>query len=70
MTNFFGLCLKSLYLDLTLFKEIILFIHCLAVLGFHCHAGFSLFAVSGANSLVEVCGLLTAVACLVMEHRL
>ena len=42
----------------------------LAVPGFHCHAGFSLFAVSGGNSLVEVCGLLTAVASLITEQTL
>lgn len=40
------------------------------VLGLHCCAVFSLVAKSRGYSLVMACGLLTAVAPLVAEHRL
>ena len=40
------------------------------MLGLHCCSGFSLVAASGGYSLVAVCGLLIAVASLVVEHRL
>ena len=42
----------------------------LVVLGLHCCLGFSLVVVSGHYSLVEVCGLLIAVASLFVEQRL
>ena len=42
----------------------------LVVLGLRCFEGFSLVAESRDCSLVVVCGLLTAVASLVAEHRL
>ena len=42
----------------------------LAALGLQCCIGFSLVAESGGYSLVEVGGLLVAVASLVAEHRL
>ena len=42
----------------------------MAVLGLGCCMGFSLVAVSGGYCLVEVHGLLIAVACLVAEHGL
>ena len=42
----------------------------LAVLGLRCCSGFSPVVESGSYSLVVVCGLLTAVASLVMEHGL
>ena len=59
------------YYVLDLLKKIIVFI-CLflPVLGLHCCAGFSLVAVSGGYCLVAVLRLLTAVASLVVEHRL
>ena len=42
----------------------------LAVLGLHCFAGgFSIVTVNGGYSLIAVNRLLTAVACLVAEHR-
>ena len=47
-----------------------LFILFLASLGRHCCVGFSLVVVSWGHSLAVVCGLLTAVASLVAEHRL
>ena len=40
------------------------------MLGLHCFAGFSLVATSGGYPLVVVCGLLIAVASLVVEHGL
>ena len=43
---------------------------CLAVLGILAAQGFPLGAVSGCYSLVEVPGLLTVAASLVMEHKL
>ena len=46
------------------------FIYFLAVLGFHCCAGFSLVAESQGNSLVAVCELLISVASLVVEDGL
>ena len=42
----------------------------MALLGFPCCAGFSLVAVSGSLLFVAACGLLVAVASLLMEHRL
>ena len=42
----------------------------MAVLGLGCSMSFSLVAVSGGYCLVEVHGLLIAVACLVAEHGL
>ena len=42
----------------------------LALLGLHCCAGFFSSCASGGYSLVVVCGLVTAVAALVAEHRL
>ena len=48
---------------------IYLCISLLAVLGLHCCAAFSLVATSNC-SLIVVCGLLIAVAYLVVEHRL
>ena len=42
----------------------------LAVLGLSCCVGFSLVVTSGGYSLVAVCGLLIAVASLVVERRL
>ena len=42
----------------------------MALLGFSCCAGFSLVAVSGRLLFVAACGLLTAVASLLLEHRL
>ena len=42
----------------------------LAVLGLSCCVGFSLVVASGGYSLLAVCGLLIAVASLVVEHRL
>ena len=42
----------------------------LAVLGLSCCVGFSLVVASGGYSLRAVCGLLIAVASLVVEHRL
>ena len=49
-------------------KSYILFI--LSVLGLCCYADFSLVAASGGYSLGVVCGLLTAVTSLVVEHGL
>ena len=43
------------------------FIYFLAVLGFHCCAGFSLVTESQGNSLAAVCELLISVASLVVE---
>ena len=42
----------------------------LAVLGFHCCAGFSVVATCEAHSLVAMLRLLIVVASLVAEHRL
>ena len=42
----------------------------LDVLGLHCCTGFSLVAVSKGYTPVVVHGLLTAMASLVVEHRL
>ena len=42
----------------------------LAVLGLHCFLGFALVAVSGGNSLVTMCRLLTEVASLVVKQGL
>ena len=48
-----------------------LFVHLfLAVLGLNCCVGFSLVAASRDCSLAVVCGLLVAVASLVVEHKL
>ena len=55
---------------MTSFLKIILFILFLAVLDLHCCMGFSLVADSRGYSLVAVCVLLVAMACLVAEHRL
>ena len=48
----------------------IVFVCFLSVLGLHCCTGFSLVVVSGDYSLVAMCGLLTAVDSLVLEHGL
>ena len=40
------------------------------MLGLHCCSGFSLIAESRGYSLGAMCGLLIAVASLVVEHRL
>ena len=49
----------------------ILFIYLfLAVLGLHCYKDISFVVASGGHSLPVVCGLLLAVASLVVEHRL
>ena len=52
------------------FLKNFLFILSLAVLRLHCCVGFSLVEMSRGFSLVVVCGLLTAAASLVAEHRL
>ena len=41
-----------------------------AALCLHCCTGLSLVVVSGDYSLVEVCGLLIAVASLFVDHKL
>ena len=54
--------------DYITFFESIYFI--LALLGLPCSAGFSLVVASEGYSLVVVCGLLIAMASLVVEHGL
>ena len=56
-------------LSLFFFKKVFIYLS-LAVLGLSCCVGFSLVVTSGGYSLVAVCGLLIAVASLVVEHRL
>ena len=56
-------------LSLFFFKKLFIYLS-LAVLGLSCCVGFSLVVTSGGYSLVAVCGLLIAVASLVVEHRL
>ena len=52
---------------LPFFKKIIYLF--LVTVGLHCCLGFSRVVESWGYSLVSVCGLLVAVACLVVEHR-
>ena len=56
--------------DFFLKNNFMYYILFLAVLGFHCCTGFSLVAVSGGYSLVEVRERLIAVASLVAEDGL
>ena len=60
---------KNQYLDpLLIQKTFYLFIYFLVVLGLHCCVGFTLVAVSGGSSLVEVRRLLMVVASLAVEY--
>ena len=52
-----------------LFKNMVLFIYYLAVLGLRCSAGFSLVPMSRCYSLVMVFRLLIGEPSLVAEHR-
>ena len=54
----------------TIFRFLFIYLFWGAVLGLHGCARISLVAASRSYSLVAVCGLLTAVASLVAEHRL
>ena len=57
-------------MEIRIFKYKCIYLFVLAVPGLHCHVGFSLVTAGGDHSLVEVLGLLTAVASLVAAHGL
>ena len=58
------------FLKFVIFIFKICYFYFLSVLSLGCCSGFSLVADSGGYSVVVVCGLLTAMASLAVEHEL